>query len=99
MDVYVNKARDKVHLLDFNPFSLTTDSLLFEWPQILDGPVLETPHFLVIEGQDEVQGAHQPAYSINRLPKEVIDLSNGASIEEFATRFQETLRMMDSENN
>ena len=99
IDVYVSKTRDKVHLIDMNPFSLTTDSLLFEWNDLAEQPHPNKPYFLVIEGQDEIHGANQPAFSSNRLPKDVIDMSNGASIEEFAAHFQETLRRMDAEED
>jgi hypothetical protein len=98
MDVYVSERQGKVYLLDINPFSVTTDSLLFQWEEILNQPASESPELRVIESQDQVQGASQPAFSTNRLPKEGVDLSNGASIEEFAARFHETLRSMEDEN-
>ena len=35
-DVYIEHERKKVWLVDFNPFSPTTDSLLFTWEEIYD---------------------------------------------------------------
>ena len=93
MDVYVNKSNKKVKIIDFNPFSPTTDSLLFDWDDLDSQPVSDTPRCIVINSDEETHNSHAPSFVSNRVPKEVIDLSNGASIEEFADRFREELEL------
>jgi hypothetical protein len=34
-DVYIQQDRQKVWLVDFNPFAETTDGLLYEWDELL----------------------------------------------------------------
>ncbi|KAI8825739.1 D123-domain-containing protein [Fimicolochytrium jonesii] len=102
-DVYINQHNRKVWLLDFNPFSPTTDSLLFSWPEILNAPTQSTsdadlpspptsPPFRIIPSPSlTIQSAH-PAYSMNRLPRDAVDLSNGASIDQFADDWRRMVR-------
>ncbi|KND04798.1 cell proliferation protein CDC123 [Spizellomyces punctatus DAOM BR117] len=90
-DVYINQRNRKVWLLDFNPFSLTTDSLLFQWQEILRHPTSQPPIFRIIESQANATQSPYPAYTTSRLPREAIDLSSGASIEEFAENFRRRL--------
>lgn len=34
-DVYVQRSNNKVYLVDFNPFTPTTDALLYNWDQLM----------------------------------------------------------------
>jgi hypothetical protein len=93
MDVYLGKNCTNVWLVDINPLSPVTDSLLFEWEDLLSLPISDTPLYCIIESPSEIHEAHQPKYSSNRLPKEVIDLSNGVMIDDFASQFQRELSL------
>ncbi|KAI8927090.1 D123-domain-containing protein [Entophlyctis helioformis] len=96
-DVYMNARTRRVWLLDFNPWGPSTDTMLFTWDEILDdgaagldADVEAVPRveLRIIESLAEAQGGAAPAFAHNRLPKEVFDLSDGASISEFASKFQ-----------
>ncbi|KAJ3148358.1 hypothetical protein HDU86_007467 [Geranomyces michiganensis] len=90
-DVYINQRNRKVWLLDFNPYSPETDSLLFSWPDILataTTPSSSHPEFRVLQSQAEAVGSAHPAYATNRLPRDAIDLSTGETIDSFAERFR-----------
>jgi hypothetical protein len=75
-------------LIDINPWASHTDSLLFSWEELSETGTLE---FRLLESQTQVLQSNGPTYSSSRLPKEVIDFSNGESIEEFAKKFQQEL--------
>ncbi|KAJ3247520.1 hypothetical protein HDU78_003933 [Chytriomyces hyalinus] len=88
-DVYINKNTRKVWLIDFNPFSTTTDSLLYDWEELSvsrndahEGSVSVVPQLRVVTGANSSH--NQPAYATNRIPKDVVDFSDGQSIAEFA---------------
>ncbi len=92
--MYCVPRGSRVRLVDFNPFSPATDSLLFEWSEILysspDG-LSHSVEFRIVESNEEAQG-NQPAYTHNRLPKEAFDFSGDAStIAEFAQRFNQEI--------
>jgi len=87
MDVYIRQGK-KVELIDINPWAEQTDPLLFSWDQLLS---FRDFSFLRIESQFQVQNYSFPQYSTSRLPKDIIDVSNGVLIEEFADKFQTLL--------
>ncbi|KAJ3144749.1 hypothetical protein HDU89_007793 [Geranomyces variabilis] len=88
-DVYINQRNRKVWLLDFNPFSPETDSLLFDWSDILTTTTPSPyPDFRVLQSQQEAVGSAHPAYATNRLPRDAVDLSTGETIDSFAERFR-----------
>ncbi len=74
MDVYVAKHGEKSYIIDFNPFELRTDSLLFDWSEL----ETETEYLglRLITSQMEASHHNQPAYSFNRLPKDMFDISS-----------------------
>jgi hypothetical protein len=89
MDIYIN-TQNSVRLLDFNPFSPTTDPLLFQWSEILESES-DNCTFKCNLSEKEAQGT-EPAYTFNRLPKEAFDFSHdGSSIADFAKRFNDEL--------
>ncbi|KAI9146502.1 D123-domain-containing protein [Paraphysoderma sedebokerense] len=93
-DVYVNRSTLKVVIVDFNPFSVETDALLYSWPEILQMSTAPCrPLLRIVESQMEASQSTAPAFTANRLPMDVIDLSNGRDIADFAKRFDEELRL------
>jgi hypothetical protein len=88
-DVYVTRDESKVFLIDFNPFAPTTDPLLFFWEELIPGIPL-IPFFRVIASEIQASQAMQ-AFSHNRYPQEVVGMSDGASIAEFAKKWREAL--------
>ncbi|ORX52791.1 D123-domain-containing protein [Hesseltinella vesiculosa] len=95
-DVYVQQNRQRVWLVDFNPFAPSTDSYLFDWEELAafdlekaesDLRVLESP-----QDANFRQGC-APRFAANMVPKDVIDLSDGRSIAEFAEEFQRAMAM------
>ena len=98
-------------MLDFNPFSITTDALLFQWPELLKLKELE---FRLVESEAHAKetshGGINPIYSSNAVPKELIDFGEGKSLLEFTETFAKQLQQMtlndddsdsdsDSDNN
>lgn len=83
-DVYKDKGR--ILLMDFNPYGLFTDSLMFSWEELLadqpfqdseenDTANMELPVFRCV--QKENSGMKPNPYAIYGLPKDFVDLSLG----------------------
>jgi hypothetical protein len=88
VDVYVS---NRIYIIDFNPFNDTTDSLLFQWPE-LHMDVQHIPLLRTITSEQDAQG-REPPFTMNRLPLEAFEYScNGASIAEFIETFQSELK-------
>lgn len=94
-DVYVQQSNQKVFLMDFNPFCSTTDSILYDWEELatfdLDQKQAE---IRLIESEQEanILSCNAPKFSTNMVPKDVVDLSNGQSIAEFAEEFEKAMK-------
>lgn len=101
-DVYIEHKKKKVWLVDFNPFSPTTDSLLFTWEELYD--LLEQCKKNEGEKANGMQGRNNGIRPIFRLiqseqevrikpalgvPVDVLDVSSTASIERFADLMRE----------
>lgn len=105
IDVYVLPERRKVWLLDINPFTRTTDSLLFTWDEILeaalslseDRPVESM--FMVVRSQGEVAHKTEPRYSTNRYPKEYIYMSCSETMAGLANRLYYEQKYEDEKSN
>ncbi|KAI8366069.1 D123-domain-containing protein [Radiomyces spectabilis] len=94
LDVYIPRDRRKVWIVDFNPFSPTTDSLLYTWEELAKFDVqTDEPEFRIYESQAEADAfsRNAPKFAANMLPKDVIDLSDGRSIAEFAEELQRAM--------
>lgn len=78
MDVF-RPNEDEVVLIDFNPFSIMTDGLLFSWEELdsITTPVLCTPELRLITDSSGIQPS---SLYTTRLPKDVLDLSTGTDI-------------------
>ncbi|SGY93614.1 BQ5605_C037g11599 [Microbotryum silenes-dioicae] len=91
-DLYLTRAGDRFFILDFNPYSSTTDALLFTWSELneiviptSDGSRTATlPEIRIVTSAAMSANQALPAFSHNRYPKDVVELSDGASIAEFA---------------
>mmetsp|Transcript_25668 Transcript_25668/g.62886 ORF Transcript_25668/g.62886 Transcript_25668/m.62886 type:complete len:408 (-) Transcript_25668:66-1289(-) len=85
VDLYLDK-KDRVWILDFNPWSQSTDSLLFEWSELLtmddeeadvgddedDEPQL-LPDFRIVETNQQVRQDPLASY---RAPIDTVDLAS-----------------------
>ncbi|KAM0791596.1 hypothetical protein ACM66B_006039 [Microbotryomycetes sp. NB124-2] len=94
-DVYLTRAGDRVFVVDFNPYAPHTDSLLVPWHTINElasdaSPSVDLP---IIQTVESAQAAAQsmPRFSHNRYPKDVVELSTGSSIAEFAKEWSANL--------
>ncbi|CDH58331.1 cell division cycle 123 homolog (cerevisiae) [Lichtheimia corymbifera JMRC:FSU:9682] len=96
MDVYVDRPRHKVWLIDFNPFSPTTDSLLYDWTELVEFNPLDPefePEFRIIESVVDSRVCNAPRFATNMVPKDVIDLSDGRTVAEFAEEFERVMKL------
>lgn len=80
-DIYRDKE-NKILLLDFNPYGVFTDSLMFSWSELLaDHPFqdetesVEFPVFRCVKKEDS--GMKPNPYAFYALPKDFVDLSLG----------------------
>lgn len=94
-DVYISKDNTRVFLIDFNPYGPQTDALLFSWDDlhtIADAfdPSSSLTTVRVISSTIQASQS-MPSYSHNRFPADVVNLSSGASIAEFAKEWQTVL--------
>lgn len=93
-DVYFTRSNDRLFLLDFNPYGPQTDSLLFPWSSLhaLSLPANTQPlPVLRLITSSTMSSQSMPSFSHNRYPKDVVDLSSGASIAEFAKKWKDVL--------
>ncbi|GAA5950528.1 hypothetical protein JCM3765_000519 [Sporobolomyces pararoseus] len=99
LDVYLTRDQSRTFIIDFNPYSPSTDSLLFSYSELasLSSPVSSssstatTLPILKVVGSEGSAGA-LPRYSHNRYPKDVVELSEGQSVAEFAKVWGEKLK-------
>ena len=76
----VRKQKDLVYLVDFNPFGPTTDSLLFEWTELMSEPEVGSDgsnykfEFRFVEDDAGIQPNGKRHYSI---PTDFVDLATG----------------------
>jgi hypothetical protein len=88
-DIYITRDFDRVFLIDFNPYALHTDALLFDWPTVQSLPA-DQPILRVVE--DELQASQAlPRFSHNRYPMDMIQIGEGKTIPEFAADWQAAL--------
>lgn len=83
-DVYITRNKERIYLIDFNPFAQKTDALLFDWSELLLAEKRMPLRLLASEAQS--QHMQQP-FAFNRYPSDVTDLSNGQTVAEFAEAF------------
>ena len=91
-DVYLTRDFSRVFIVDFAPVAPRTDALLFDWTELheLAQSPPSTPVFRVVPSEAAASQS-APRFSFNRLPKDVVELSDGASIAEFAENWRSAL--------
>lgn len=87
VDLYLDQ-KDRVWIIDFNPWARSTDSLLFEWSELMvidvddivnddgpfdDGDIQNTPEMRIVETEYQVR--HDPLSSY-RAPIDTVDLAS-----------------------
>lgn len=87
-DIYASVEQDKAWLMDINPYSPNTDSLLFTWHEILAlktsaAATLKTTPELRLVSKASVM-SHGPQYSAHQVPFDLIDTSDGVDPATFA---------------
>jgi len=90
-DCYIPRTRRKAHLIDINPFAPRTDPGLYEWGEILEiagGDEGEIGLRLVTEER----GIAGVEFSAQRVPRDVVDASQGRSVVEFVVEWEKMLR-------
>ncbi|GAA5907048.1 hypothetical protein JCM5296_006577 [Sporobolomyces johnsonii] len=96
-DVYLTRDRSRTFLIDFNPYSPSTDPLLFSYASLhslslaLSSPASSQP-LPVLKLVESPETAAMPRYSHNRYPKDVVELSEGQSVAEFAREWEGRVR-------
>jgi len=89
-DMYIPRTRLRGHLIDINPFAPRTDPGLFEWSEILGmAEDAEVDVRFVEESEQRIGGLE---FSAQRVPREVVDVSQGRGVIEFAVEWEEMLR-------
>ncbi|KAI8346313.1 D123-domain-containing protein [Mortierella sp. GBAus27b] len=83
-DVYITRNRERIYVIDFNPFAQKTDALLFEWEELLSAQECLPLRLLTSEAAG--QHMRQP-FSFNRYPSDITELSNGQTVADFAEQF------------
>ncbi|GAA5945062.1 cell proliferation protein CDC123 [Sporobolomyces koalae] len=91
LDVYLTRDHSRTFIVDFNPYSASTDALLFTYPELstLAATTNERPVLRIVAS--EAAGA-LPRYSHNRYPKDVVELSEGQSVADFAKVWGEKIK-------
>ncbi len=88
-DMYIPRTRLRGHLIDMNPFAPRTDPGLFEWTEILEMRDGEVEVRFVKENERRIGGLE---FSAQRVPKDVVDVSQGRGVVEFAVEWEKMLR-------
>jgi hypothetical protein len=92
LDVYLTRDHARVFLVDINPFAPRTDPLLYTWPELLALPFAPARPLLRLVRSQVEASQQRPRYAAHRLPRDVIDLSDGRSIAEFAEEWRNALQ-------
>lgn len=93
-DIYLTRSSDRVFLIDFNPYAPTTDSLLLTWDTIHTLAISQGGRDLpVVATVEDAVTQPLPSFSHNRYPKDVVELSDGRSVAEFAREWEERLKV------
>lgn len=97
-DVYLDK-KNRVWLLDFNVWARSTDSLLFEWSELLTMDIEDEPQFRLVETANQVRQDPLASY---RAPVDTLDLASltggvSKNFEDFMKQCQSPSQMDDDE--
>ena len=86
VDVYLDQS-NRPWILDFNVWARTTDSLLFEWSELVTLDVEDDPHVRIVETANEVRQDPLASY---RAPIDAVDLASMTGGD--ATQFEEFMK-------
>ena len=86
VDVYMDQ-KQRVWILDFNIWAKSTDSLLFEWSELLTLDLEDDPHFRIVETENEVRQDPLASY---RAPIDTVSLAGMTGGE--AKQFEEFMK-------
>ncbi|KAG0228395.1 hypothetical protein BGW42_002239 [Actinomortierella wolfii] len=95
-DVYITRNRERIYLIDFNPLAQITDSLLFEWEEILTA---KEPLALRLLPSEEAGRHMRQPFEFNRYPSDVTSLANGQTVAEFAEEFYKKVQAAAKTDN
>ena len=91
-DVYAPKE-GSIRLLDINPFSQVTDSLLFSWHEIADGLLLCEDSSPGMQGVIRIithkENIQPSAYLSYRMPRDISDIASGEDVNKLVEFLQE----------
>lgn len=100
-DFLLTRDLTRGHIIDFNPYWMHTDPLLFSYEELLDillqqassSEADHTPILRVIDSRGHpAANRNAPTHQHNMIPIEALALSDGRSLEEFASVWQDELR-------
>lgn len=96
-DVYIPRPFTKVWLIDINPFARKTDTLLWDWQELLK---LENtgPELRLVDKLDSSRGFSSREHTENSMPKEFVDASVSGNIVDLASQLQQILRQQEQED-
>jgi hypothetical protein len=103
-DLLLTRDLTRAHIIDFNPYTPRTDSLLFTYDDLFN--LLSTgntgddgrPALRVIDSRTHPAAiSNAPAHQHNMVPFEALCMSSGRDIEEFADVWQENIRKSTKE--
>ena len=80
----------RAHLIDMNPFAARTDPGLFEWREVLGMTEIGEVEIRLVREQE--RGIVGMEFSAQRVPRDVVDASQGKNVVEFAIEWEEMLR-------
>ena len=84
MDV-MRPNKDKIRLIDFNPFGTTTDTVLFDWDELQNESNESNVEFRYIQNQCGIRPNSLYQYS---LPKDIVDVASGMDHEKLVDFLQ-----------
>ncbi|KAJ7670270.1 D123-domain-containing protein [Mycena rosella] len=95
-DLLLTRDLSRGHILDFNPYAVRTDPLLFTYDElhalslVSDRPA---PELRVIDSRAHPAAtSNAPAHQHNMIPFEALSLSSGRDVQEFADAWEEGIR-------
>jgi len=89
----------RAHLIDMNPFASRTDPGLYEWREVLEMTGGQEVEIRLVREQE--RGIVGMEFSAQRVPRDVVDISQGKNVVEFAVEWEEMLRkgVQDTESD
>ncbi|CAF0883297.1 unnamed protein product [Rotaria sp. Silwood1] len=94
VDIY-RKDSNKLYIIDFNPWGPMTDSLLFDWPDILTLSLqnnIEKPEFRYVNSHI---GIKPNSYTQYAVPKDIADISRERDINKLADVLSSRVQMQN----